>query len=60
MLYEVITVTPPPVVSEDEVKPRFVARDEDLVKVCAHLRKAGAIGIDTEFVRVRTYFPMLV
>lgn len=52
-------VTPPTVVSEDEVRPRFVAKDEELVKVCAHLRKAGAIGVDTEFVRVRTYFPML-
>lgn len=52
-------LTPSPIVAEDDVRPRFVATDAALEKACAHFRRAGAIGVDTEFVRVRTYFPML-
>ncbi|EPR39811.1 ribonuclease D [Desulfovibrio sp. X2] len=52
-------VAAPVAVSEDDMKPRYVADDATLRKACASFKRSGAIGVDTEFVRVRTYFPML-
>lgn len=35
----------------------FVASDADLAQACARWSRASVIGVDTEFVRDRTYYP---
>lgn len=37
----------------------LVDSDTELEQVCAELRKTDLVGLDTEFVRERTYFPQL-
>lgn len=36
-----------------------IERDDQLVSACAELSKAGVVALDTEFVRERTYAPIL-
>lgn len=38
---------------------RLVQSPEALREACEHMRGCGAVGMDTEFVRSRTYFPTL-
>lgn len=39
--------------------PQTIDRHDRLVAACAHWRRSGAIALDTEFVRERTFFPQL-
>ncbi|WP_051694354.1 ribonuclease D [Desulfohalovibrio reitneri] len=45
--------------TEEDLPVFHVREDSALREICEGFRKAGAIGVDTEFVRVRTFFPML-
>lgn len=38
---------------------QFVVSDQQLAACCARAREASAVALDTEFVRTRTYFPLL-
>ncbi len=40
------------------MKTRLIQSEADLSRACARWMKADAIGIDTEFVRERTFFPL--
>ena len=43
--------------SESHVPPSLITSDAELVAACARWSTAGVIGVDTEFVRERTYHP---
>jgi ribonuclease D len=45
--------------SEKYVNYQIITKNKDLEEVCAQAREADVVMLDTEFVRVRTYYPQL-
>jgi ribonuclease D len=45
--------------SEKRVNYQIITKNKDLEQVCALAREADVVMLDTEFVRVRTYYPQL-
>ncbi|CAH1565954.1 RNase D [Vibrio rotiferianus] len=45
--------------SEKRVNYQIIIKNKDLEQVCALAREADVVMLDTEFVRVRTYYPQL-
>jgi ribonuclease D len=45
--------------SEKHVNYQIITKNKDLEQVCALAREADVVMLDTEFVRVRTYYPQL-
>ncbi|HBO37277.1 MAG TPA: ribonuclease D [Pasteurellaceae bacterium] len=48
-------------IKELKNRPHFtlITRNEDLVEVCQWARMKSAVALDTEFIRVRSYYPKL-
>lgn len=44
--------------SQTDLAASFITSDADLVAACGRWSTAGVIGVDTEFVRERTYYPI--
>jgi len=55
------SATPAPVAALDATAetPRLITGREELAAACRRWRRQPAIGVDTEFVRQRTFFPAL-
>nr|WP_306310070.1 ribonuclease D [Vibrio sp. B172a] len=45
--------------SEKHVNYQIITKNKDLEEVCALAREADVVMLDTEFVRIRTYYPQL-
>ena len=45
--------------SEKYVNYKIINKNKDLELACAHAREAGIVMLDTEFVRIRTFYPQL-
>lgn len=44
---------------KSEIRYNWIETNEQLAKVCEKAREVTAIALDTEFIRTRTYYPML-
>ncbi|MBO0216963.1 ribonuclease D, partial [Vibrio sp. Vb2880] len=38
---------------------QIITKNKDLEEVCTHAREADVVMLDTEFVRIRTFYPQL-
>lgn len=45
--------------SEKYVNYQIITKNKDLEEVCIHAREADIVMLDTEFVRIRTFYPQL-
>lgn len=45
--------------SEKYVNYQIITKNKDLEEVCIHAREADVVMLDTEFVRIRTFYPQL-
>ncbi len=45
--------------SEKHVNYKIIIKNKDLDQVCAQARDADVVMLDTEFVRIRTFYPQL-
>lgn len=45
--------------SEKHVNYQIITKNKDLEQVCAQARDADVVMLDTEFVRIRTFYPQL-
>ncbi len=43
----------------DKTQPPVISTADDLIALCNQLKSAEVLGVDTEFMRVRTYYPVL-